>query len=170
MLIWLQCIGSIWNSNLTRGMQVVVSLDSTEVTGVVGIPFQIFTILVRKCLYVLGMCCLNKTITTLNQSVMIAPLLNLLSRIYFIFGLFVLWPVYNNVYALKRPISAITYILHVLINRGHYREISDQGLDVHIYCKYSFTCTLSIFVVVFAHSLLALTHISKKLSSQEKIF
>ena len=50
----------------------MVSLDSTEVTGVVGIPFQIFTILVRKCLYALGMCCLNKTITTLNQSVMIA--------------------------------------------------------------------------------------------------
>ena len=55
MLKWLQFIGSIWHSNLdlTRGtcMQVVLSLDSTKVTGVVGIPFQICTILVSKTLY-----------------------------------------------------------------------------------------------------------------------
>ena len=39
------------NLDLTRGMQVVLSLDSTKVTGVVGIPFQICTILVSKTLY-----------------------------------------------------------------------------------------------------------------------
>ena len=32
-------------------MQVVFSLDSTKVTGVVGMPFQICTFLVSKTLY-----------------------------------------------------------------------------------------------------------------------
>ena len=53
-------------------MQVVVPLHIAKVTGVVGI-FQICTILVRKSLLVkYFMCCLNKTITTLNHSVIIA--------------------------------------------------------------------------------------------------
>ena len=42
MLKWLQFIGSTGYLKVkSRDMQVVVSLDSTKVTRVVGIPFQI---------------------------------------------------------------------------------------------------------------------------------
>ena len=80
MLIkWLQFIASVWFY-----MQFVLSLDSTKVTGVSG---NTISDLYYPCLQnsILGMSCLNKTVTTLNKSVFIAVLLHLLSRIYFIF-------------------------------------------------------------------------------------
>ena len=50
----------------------MVSLDSTKVTGVnCGNTISDFYYPCQKML-MLSMCCLNKTITTLNQSVMIA--------------------------------------------------------------------------------------------------
>ena len=40
----------LFDTNLTRGKQAVVSLDSTKVTGVEGISFQICAIFVSKSL------------------------------------------------------------------------------------------------------------------------
>ena len=62
----LQFIGSIWFY-----MQVVLSLDSTKVTGV---SENTISDLYYPCQKnpILSMCCLNKTITTLNQSVSFA--------------------------------------------------------------------------------------------------
>ena len=77
-------------------MQVVLSLGSTKVTGVSG---NTISDLYYPCQQssILSMCCSNKTITTLNQCVFIVVFVTFTSRIYFIFGLFVLWPVYNIV-------------------------------------------------------------------------
>ena len=72
MLKWLQFIGSTGYLKVkSRGMQVVVSLDSTKVTRVVGIPFHICSLNACQQKLILSMCCLNKTKTALNQSVII---------------------------------------------------------------------------------------------------
>ena len=66
MLKWLQFIGSTGYLKVkSRGMQVVVSLDSTKVTRVV------FVVYACQQKLILSMCCRNKTITAFNQSVII---------------------------------------------------------------------------------------------------
>ena len=61
----------VFESSVWVYMQVVLSLDTTKVTGVSG---NTISDMYYPCQQnsILSMCCLSKTITTLNQSVFIA--------------------------------------------------------------------------------------------------
>ena len=64
----------------------MVSLNSSKITGVYNSRFVLF--LSTKVCTKYCMCYLNKTITTLNHSVIIAGFVKFISRLFFIFGLF----------------------------------------------------------------------------------
>ena len=71
----------------------------TEISGASTITINVIVVLALDILARFGNLTrkIIETITTLNQAVSLQFLLHVLSRIYSIFGLVELWPVYNNV-------------------------------------------------------------------------
>ena len=101
--------GSIWF------YMYMLSLDSTKVTGVSG---NTISDLYYPCQQnsILSMCCLNKTITTLNQSVF-----NIFHALHLLVSFNTYLPKYNI--ANKQLLTCLKFALQSLLNEATERNV-----------------------------------------------